>query len=118
MVKNLPANAGVTGSIFVLGRSPGETNGDPLQYSCLGNPMGRGAWWATVHGVTESDTTDRLSTAESVYCSSEMEWKFILPLNLCETLNKKLNYSKPVCFSMLKKKSLIIYIFFNGVRVE
>ena len=53
MVKNLPANVDV-GSISGLGRSPGEGNGNPLQYSCLGNPMDRGAWWATVHGVTKS----------------------------------------------------------------
>ena len=51
MVKNLPANAGNTGSIPELGRTPGEGNGNPLQYSCLGNPMDKGAWWATVHGV-------------------------------------------------------------------
>ena len=58
MVKNLPANAGDTGSIPGLGRSPGEGKGSPLQYACLENSMGRGAWWATVHGVTkESDTT-------------------------------------------------------------
>ena len=38
------------------GRSPGEGNGYPLQYSCLGNPMDRGAWWATVHGVSKSHT--------------------------------------------------------------
>ena len=57
-VMNLPANAGHTGSIPGSGRSPGEGNGYPLQYSCLGDPMDRGAWWATVHGVTkESDTT-------------------------------------------------------------
>ena len=57
MVKNLPANAGDTrdvGSIPGSGRVPGEENGNPLQYSCLGNPMDRGAWWATVHGVTKS----------------------------------------------------------------
>ena len=54
VVKNLPANAGDTGSIAGSGRSPGEGNGNALQYSCLGNPMDRGAWWATVHGVRES----------------------------------------------------------------
>ena len=58
VVKNLPANAGDTGLIPGSGRSPGEGNGNLLQYSCLGNPMDRGAWWATFHGVTkESDTT-------------------------------------------------------------
>ena len=44
MVKNLPANAGDVGLIPDLGRSPGEGNGNPLQYYCLGNPMNRGAW--------------------------------------------------------------------------
>ena len=47
VVKNLPANAGDTSLISGSGRSPGGGNGNPLQYSCLGNPMGRGAWWAT-----------------------------------------------------------------------
>ena len=56
MVKNPPANAGDAGSIPGLGRSPGEGNGNPLQYTCLGNPMDKGAWWATVHGVTKSGT--------------------------------------------------------------
>ena len=59
MVKDLPVNAGDrkdAGSIPGLGRSSGVGNGNPLQYSCLGNPMDRGAWWATVHGVAkESD---------------------------------------------------------------
>ena len=45
-------SAGDLGSIPGLGRSPGGGNGNPLQYSCLGNPMDRGAWWAAVHGVT------------------------------------------------------------------
>ena len=52
------ANAGDKGSIPGTGRSPGEGNSHPLQYSCLGNPMDRGAWWATVHGDSESDTTE------------------------------------------------------------
>ena len=56
VVKNLPANAGDTDSIPGLGRSPGEGNGNPLQYSCLENPMDRGAWQATVHGVAKSQT--------------------------------------------------------------
>ena len=58
VVKNLPTNAQDTGSIPGSGRSPGEGNGNPLQYSSLGNPIDRGAWWATAHGVTkEQDTT-------------------------------------------------------------
>ena len=56
MVKNLPANAGQPGSIPESKRSPGEGNGNPLQYSCLENSMDRGAWWATVHGVSQNQT--------------------------------------------------------------
>ena len=56
VVKNPPANAGDTGSIPGLERYPGEGNGNPLQYSYLGNPMGRGAWLARVHGVAMSQT--------------------------------------------------------------
>ena len=54
--KNLPACAGDVGSLQDLGRSPGEGNGNPLQFYCLGNLMDRGAWQATVHGVTKSQT--------------------------------------------------------------
>ena len=52
-VKNMPGNVGDSGSITGSGRSPEEGNGSPLQYSCLGNAMDRGAWWAIVHGVTK-----------------------------------------------------------------
>ena len=55
-VKNVPANAGDAGLIPESGRSPGGGNGNPLQYSCLENPMDRGAWGATVHGVAKSRT--------------------------------------------------------------
>ena len=58
MVKNLPDNVGDAGLIPGSEISPGEENGNPLQYSCLGNPMDRRTWWATVHRVTkESEMT-------------------------------------------------------------
>ena len=56
VVKNLPANAGDVGSIPGWGRSSGEGNGNPLQYSCLENSMDGGAWWGTVHGVAKIRT--------------------------------------------------------------
>ena len=56
VVKNLPVNAGDSSSIPGLGRSPGDGNGNLLQYSGLENPMDSGAWWATVHGVAKSQT--------------------------------------------------------------
>ena len=72
MVKNLPANARAirnAGSIPGLERSPGGGHGNPLQYSCLGNPMDRGAWWATVHGVINRQT--RLSTHTCIHTISQ-----------------------------------------------
>ena len=54
--KESACNAGDLGLIPGLGRFPGEGKGYPLQYSCLENPMDRGAWWATVHGVSKSQT--------------------------------------------------------------
>ena len=59
VVKDLPANAGDARDMGLIpgqGRSPGEGQGNPLQYCCLGNPMDRGAWQATVHGATKSWT--------------------------------------------------------------
>ena len=64
-VKESDCNAGDLGSISGSGRSPGEGNGNPLQYSCLGNPMDGGAWWPTVHAVSKSWT--RLSYFTSLH---------------------------------------------------
>ena len=64
VVKNLPANAGDMGSIPGSGKSPEEGNGNPLQYSCQGNPMDRGVWWAIYSpwGHKESDITECVRT--------------------------------------------------------
>ena len=69
-VKASARNAGDLGSIPGSGRSPGEGNGNPLQYSCLENPMDRGAWWATVYGVAKSRT--RLSDFTSLSLSEKL----------------------------------------------
>ena len=66
MLKNLPVKAGDAGSIPGPGRSPGEGNDNPLQYSCLGDPMERGAWRAAVHVVTEE--LDKLVTKQKLFC--------------------------------------------------
>ena len=68
VVKTPSANAGEVGLISGLGRSTGDGNGNPLQYSCLENSMDRGAWQATVHGITKSKT--RLSDFTSRHVTS------------------------------------------------
>ena len=68
MVKNLPANAGEPGFNPWVRKIPGEGNDNPLHYSCLENSMDSGAWWATVHGISESDTTEH--TAQHLLLNS------------------------------------------------
>ena len=68
--KNSPANAEASGDMCSIpgsGRSPGEGHDNPLQYSCLENPMDREAWWATVHGVAKSGTRLSDATAHTMY---------------------------------------------------
>ena len=65
--KEYTCSAGDLDSNPGLGRSPGGEHGNLLQYSCLENPMDRGTWWATVHGLRELDVTERLNTAEYIW---------------------------------------------------
>ena len=84
VVKNPPANAGDTrdaGSITGSGRSSGEGNGTPLQYSCLESSKDRGAWWATIHGVTESDMTEHTHLT--------LHWKMVKMINFVFFLKHK-----------------------------
>ena len=81
VVKNLPANVGDIrdeGPIPGLGKSPGGGNGNPLQYSCLENPMDRGAWRATVHGVAKRQTQLSVSMHIHTHTSTYFEKKLYL----------------------------------------
>ena len=79
-------DVGDPGSVPGPGRSPGKGNGNPLQYSCLGNPTDRGVWWATVHGVTKSWTQLRdFTIVKSVYT------RVVYIQNLQITYGKSLN---------------------------
>ena len=98
VVKNPPANAGGArdvGSIFGSGRSPGEGKGNPLQYSCLGNPMDRGAQWATVHGVAKSQTQlsnqTHTHTHTQDYFKSRINVQFSSVAQSCPTLCDPMN---------------------------
>ena len=83
VVEDLPANAVDEGSISGLGRAPGDGNGNPLQYSCLGNPMDRGAWRATVHRVAKSWTPLKWLSMQMSFTTSNPEERW---LNCCVCL--------------------------------
>ena len=92
--KSSVCNTGDLGSIPGLGRSPGEGNGSPLQYSCLENPMDGGAWWATVHGVAKSrtqlsDFTHSLTLSGQGCKASPPETSQHLPTAFCRLLKVK-----------------------------
>ena len=91
-VKASACNAGGLGSIPGSGRFPGEGNGNPLQYSCLENPMDGGAWWVTVHGVTKSRT--RLS-----------DFTFTQPVNRLHFLLFEIDYC-----SLFDHKSFLSHV--------
>ena len=106
-VKASAGNAGDPGSIPGLERSPGEGNGNPLQYSCLENPMEGEAWWATVHGVANSQT--RLSEFTSLHFTStcqhalETQWLRVFSLTAArfkipDALTQEANYSSAKSF--------------------
>ena len=79
MVKNLPANAGDIrdrGSIPGLERFPGGGNGNPLQYSCLENPLDRGSWWATVHRIRSQTPLKRLHTHTHTHTHTQSNFMF------------------------------------------
>ena len=96
VVKNPPTNAGDLRdmrSIPGLGGSPGGGHGNPLQYSCLENPMDRGAWWATVHRVAKSwQWLKQLSR----HARGSSKWKLtVVAVQLCPTLCNPMDYSPP-----------------------
>ena len=109
VVETLPANVGDTrdlGSIPGLGRSPGAGNGNSLQYSCLGNPMDRGAWWAPIHGVAKSRTRLSSTTTTTAGCNSpnRLVW---LSLKLVVLINLQSESVRSTNDSMCSVKSSI-----------
>ena len=109
VVKNLPSNAGDTrnvGAITGWGRSPGEGNGYPLEYSCLENSMDGGAWWNILHGVTESDTTEQLTN----HCTCHFQDYFSLFALFIQTWHSALVFGLPLLVS-LSSVSVLCFTF-------
>jgi len=108
VVKNSPGNAGDAGSIPVLGRSPGEGNGNPLQYFCLENSLNRRTWMASVHGVTKSDTTEQAHTPQwTEGKSNPLKVRMILVISTSEHLemNRDKKHQEPCAREMRPVKT-------------
>ena len=102
MVKNPPANAGDPRDVALiprLGRSPEEGNGNPLLYSCLGNPMDRGAWWDIVHRVTKSQTGlyDQHPYKKRVHLKLSQHCQSAVPQDKINTSKEKKSYRQKIC---------------------
>ena len=112
VVKNLCANAGDLGSVTGSGRSPGEGNGNPLQHPCLGDPMDRGAWRATGHGVTKSQT--RLSDQTTAKYSSTL---LFCSLG-CEIIFRDLHVLQKITFSFMMSKIQVYFCLLRSHTTE
>ena len=111
--KESSCNAGDPGSIPGLGRAPGEGNGNPLQYSCLENPMDRGAWRATVHGVTKSQTRLTEHTSEKEGPTSDVGDPEL-------TKNTRNDYAYPE-FTIAETKtrlSSVLHVYTTILKIE
>ena len=117
MVKNSPANAGDKGSIPGQGRSSGVGHGNPLENSCLGNPMERGAWQAMAHRVTKSQTwLKRLSTHACCFSlpnRKSLVWMFlppVLPDDYFSEMSKHLHRITGICTTRLFKSGFHVFL--------
>ena len=109
MVKNSPTNAGDTrdmSSISGLGRSLGEGNGNPLRYSCLENSMDRGAWWATVHGFAELDTTEHARACTHTHTHTHTHIHLRMDQLLNQTFHNYVQFSHSVMSDSLRPHEL------------
>ena len=119
MVKNPPVNAGDWGLILGSERSPGEGNDNPLQYSCLGNPMDRGAWQAMVHGVAKSwtrlrdstTTTDAMLTAENSEGPDCQPYLYLHKRFLCRSFQMNLRHVRHQSHDLIAMFSISIAMF-------
>ena len=115
VVKKLSASARDTGSIPGWERSPGEGNSNPLQYSCLGNPMDGGAWWVTVHGVAKGlDTTYQLNNNKeliSTVLARQFYWQQVPSIFLCliKSCSFFFWYSHCICYNCFSYPLILEY---------